>query len=101
MELGEAPESAALRELQEETGLRGRVVELLGLRSTPSRIYHTILIAAYVVMPDGGRPRAGDDAVEVGWFRSDDLPAIAFDSHRAFIHDYRARGFENRASGIP
>ena len=46
MELGENPEAAALRELREEAGMAGRIERLLGLRATPSRLYHTILLAA-------------------------------------------------------
>ncbi len=89
MELGEKPETAALRELREETGLDGRIEGLLGLRSTPSRLYDTILLAAYLVTPVGGPPVAGDDATAAAWFDPVDLPAIAFDSHRAFIRQYR------------
>ena len=35
MELGETPETAALRELREEAGLDGRIAHLLGLYATP------------------------------------------------------------------
>ncbi len=85
MELGETPEAAALRELKEEAGLGAKIDRLLGLRSTPSRLYHTILLAAYLVHPEGGPPVAGDDAADARWFQPDDLPAIAFDSHQAFV----------------
>ncbi len=88
MELGETPEAAALRELREETGLGGRIDRLLGLRSTPSRLYHTILLAAYVVHPEGGPLTAGDDATQARWFPPGELPEIAFDSHQAFILYY-------------
>lgn len=91
MELGEKPEAAALRELGEEAGLSGRVECLLGLRSTPSRLYDTILLAAYLVIPDDGPPVAGDDATAVGWFRSEEMPVLAFDSHRAFVRQYQRR----------
>ncbi|MBL0713197.1 MAG: NUDIX domain-containing protein [Desulfosarcina sp.] len=89
MELGEKPEVAALRELREETGLTGRIECLLGLRSTPSKLYHTVLLAAYLVAPAGGTPTAGDDATEARWFQHADLPALAFDSHRVFIRQFR------------
>jgi ADP-ribose pyrophosphatase YjhB (NUDIX family) len=90
MELGESPESAVLRELQEETGLSGRVEYLLGLRSTPSRLYHTVLLGAYLVTPENGIPMAGDDAIAARWFGSTEMPTIAFDSHRSFIRRYRS-----------
>ncbi len=88
VELGEAPETAALRELKEEAGLKGRIECLLGLRSTPSRLYHTILLAAYLVRTEGQTPVAGDDATAARWFAPADLPAIAFDSHRAIIQHF-------------
>jgi ADP-ribose pyrophosphatase YjhB (NUDIX family) len=101
MELGEKPEAAALRELREEAGLGGQVECLLGLRSTPSRLYHTVLLAAYLVTPEGGPPMAGDDATAACWFRYDDMPPIAFDSHRAFIRQFHCGHFQGPASCGP
>ncbi|MDJ0722245.1 MAG: NUDIX domain-containing protein [Desulfobacterales bacterium] len=95
MELGEAPEAAALRELREEAGLKGRIECLLGLRSTPSRLYHTILLAAYLVRTDGKTPVAGDDATAARWFDPADLPPIAFDSHREFIRRFVDLKYKN------
>lgn len=89
MELGETPEAAALRELREEAGLIGRIEYLLGLRSTPSRTYHTVLLAAYLITFESGTPVAGDDATAARWFRPDRLPEIAFDSHRAFMRQFQ------------
>jgi len=85
MELGETPEAAVLRELAEETGLRGAVDQLLGLKATPNRIYHTVLVAGYRVTPLNRQLKAGDDAMAVRWFRLQELPPIAFESHRLFI----------------
>jgi ADP-ribose pyrophosphatase YjhB (NUDIX family) len=85
MELGETPEAAALRELLEETGLKGKVAGLLGLQATPNRIYQTVLVAGYRVIPSGDKIEAGDDALAVGWFAPHVLPPIAFRSHRTFI----------------
>ena len=75
MELGETPEAAALRELKEEAGLEVRIERLLGLRSTPSRLYHTILLAAYIVRTERKTAVAGDDATAARWFAGADLPA--------------------------
>ena len=85
MELGETPEAAVLRELSEETGLKGKVTGLLGLQAAPNRIYQTVLVAGYRVIPLGGKIDAGDDAMAVGWFVPHTLPPIAFGSHRTFI----------------
>ena len=62
MELGETPEEAALRELAEETGLSGTIDRLLGVLTTPSDQYHTVLMVGYRVGAYTGRVVAGDDA---------------------------------------
>jgi 8-oxo-dGTP diphosphatase len=86
MELDETPEAAALRELLEETGLTGRVEGLIGLKAAPNRIYQTVLVAGYRVAPLGEQIHAGDDAMAVHWFSNQELPPIAFGSHRAFAN---------------
>jgi ADP-ribose pyrophosphatase YjhB (NUDIX family) len=88
MELGETPEETTLRELREETGITGEVVSLMGIRATPSRLYHTVLLTGFEVRPSGGAPIPGDDASEIEWFTEASLPDIAFDSHRWFIHRF-------------
>lgn len=90
MELGETPEQAALRELEEETGLSGTIGKLLGLASTPGMIYDTILMIGYSVYQYTGELTAGDDASDAAFFRPRDLPEIAFDSHLRFIREYYA-----------
>lgn len=85
MELGETPEAAVLRELREETGLIGASTRLIGLKATPNRIYHTVLVAGYRVTAWRGALRPGDDAMAVDWFPRRALPPIAFGSHREFL----------------
>ncbi len=85
MELDETPEGAALRELKEETGLLGKIEMLLGIISNPSPLYGTVLIGGYLVREYSGEPFAGDDASDVACFGFDELPEIAFESHRNFI----------------
>jgi ADP-ribose pyrophosphatase YjhB (NUDIX family) len=66
VEFGEHPEQAALRELTEETGLRGRIVELLGVDSVHRGDYHSVRIVyrtdveegAIVHEPSGSTDRA-------------------------------------------
>lgn len=88
LELGEAPEEGALRELAEETGLKGEIEHLLGVRTAPSQQYQSVLMIGYSIRRFKGRAIPGDDADEVLWFRCDQLPAIAFNSHRHFIDVY-------------
>jgi len=88
MELGETPEASALRELKEETGLSGQIGRLLGVVSTPNAQYDTVLMLGYSVKEYSGILIAGDDASDVGYFQADELPEIAFDSHKKFIRTY-------------
>ena len=88
MELGEMPEEAALRELQEETGLKGRIEMLLGVTSSPSDAYDTVLMIGYLVKDYTGTPMPGDDASEVAYFHPTQLPPVAFQSHRKFIQTF-------------
>lgn len=88
LEIGETPENGALRELAEETGLSGEIESLLGVRTTLSQQYQSILMIAFSISQFHGQPVAGDDADDVGWFSHKQMPSIAFDSHRFFIDRY-------------
>lgn len=88
IELGEAPDQAALRELKEETGLSGKIDRLLGVTSDSSERYGTILMVGYRVKEFTGALKPGDDAAAVAYFPPDHLPEIAFSSHRRFIKKY-------------
>ncbi len=88
VELGETPEKAALRELEEETGLAGQIETLLGVSSNPSLLYHTVLMVGYLVTNYTGTLFAGDDADDVEYFHYHELPEIAFESHVKFIRTY-------------
>jgi ADP-ribose pyrophosphatase YjhB (NUDIX family) len=90
MELGETPEQCALRELEEETGLTGRIEMLLGAASTPNRQYGNVLMLGFLVTRISGSIRPGGDVSEATYFRYEALPEIAFNSHRRFIRIYFA-----------
>jgi 8-oxo-dGTP diphosphatase len=83
----EIPEETVLRELKEETGIRGILRELVGVYTEPTRIYGNVLLIAYDVKYTAGRLRAGTDTIGAKFFPVSELPRIPFASHRAIIRD--------------
>jgi 8-oxo-dGTP diphosphatase len=84
IEIEESPEMACVRELEEETGLLGEIVGLVGVFSQKSTLYKNVLIIGYAVKASG-ELRPGSDCTEAGYFAPDELPDIAFPSHREMI----------------
>ena len=79
-------ESAARRELAEETGLQGvgRLVQM-GTYGDPGRDPRGWTVSVVHLVRLTGTPTepcAGDDAAEVSWFPAWDLPDLAFDHDR-------------------
>ena len=79
---GETTEAAALRELQEETGVEAQILGLAAVvdglfdmdaRGRPAR--HFVLID-YAALWTGGEPMAGDDALAARFVDLDALPAL-------------------------
>jgi ADP-ribose pyrophosphatase YjhB (NUDIX family) len=88
VESGETPEQAAVRELQEETGLTGRIKTLIGVTAGPGTLYQSILMLGYLVTRYTGSAMAGDDASDLMFVEKNQLPDIAFESHQSFIRLY-------------
>ena len=86
IEIDETPEKACLRELREETGLKGEIVRLVGVYSQKSLLYRNVLIIGYEVEAHGNLS-PGSDSLEAEFFPLDDLPGIPFSSHRKIIKD--------------
>lgn len=84
---GEAVEDAAIREVEEETGLGIMVGPLLGLFS---RRGETVVLAAYAAASVAGEPVAGDDLERLDWFDPGDLPDLAFPHDREIIAAWQA-----------
>lgn len=82
MEIEETPTQAVLRELAEETGLEGKLKGLIGVYSNKSIIHGYLVTIIYEAEIMGGNLCAGDDAEEAGFFTVDQLPPLAFQSHR-------------------
>ena len=81
-------ETAAKRELAEETSLIVYQVKQIGAYGKPNRDPrgHMVSVAYYSETNSMAFTQAADDAKEVKWFSSHALPALAFD-HSEIIRD--------------
>jgi len=84
IEIYETPEKACLRELREETGLKGEIVRLVGVYSQKSLLYRNVLIIGYEVEARGNLS-PGSDSLEAEFFPLGNLPDIPFSSHKKII----------------
>jgi 8-oxo-dGTP diphosphatase len=84
-ELDESIDQACLRELSEETGVKGNVARLIAVRSTTIEPYGDLLVVTFEAEKTGGVEMAGDDADEVAYFPMDNLPQIAFEPNEHAI----------------
>lgn len=84
---GEDLPVAAVRELQEETGLVVNDMEQLGAFGTPGRDprSHTVSIAYTGFADENAEAVGADDADEAKWFSVKNLPELAFD-HADIVH---------------
>lgn len=94
MELGESIEQTAVRETLEETGVRVRPVELLGVYTGAPHTFAngdvvhsvvTVLVAEPVAVDDSFA--SSDESRGIGWFHLDQLPANVFEPNRAMLSD--------------
>ena len=89
VEAGESAAAAARRELREETGLDGELVELFHVYSNPSRDPRGPTLGVVFIGRAGGTPAGADDAAEARVFPLDGLPTpLAFD-HALILDDYK------------
>jgi 8-oxo-dGTP diphosphatase len=105
--MDESLESAALRELEEETAVRDVYIEQLYTFGNPGRDPRTrvITVAYLALVPETALPplHAGDDAADARWWPIYDRPSLAFD-HAEILNyaltrlryklEYSAVGFE-------
>lgn len=80
LNMDESAEASALRELQEETGLKGAYIRQFHTFSDPNRDpRERILSVAYYALVRLQEVKGGDDAVKAEWFSLDNVPPLAFD----------------------
>jgi 8-oxo-dGTP diphosphatase len=91
IEINQDPETTAIEEMKEETGLDGTVEESLGYYTDFSPIYEKVISFGFLMKVTGGKLQAGDDAAEARYVKLDNLPDIAFPSHRFFIEKVKEK----------
>ena len=91
VELGETVEEATIREAEEETGLKIKLLDILGVYSDPKRDPREFKRIATVFVADivSGELKSGSDAKEAGLYEPEKLNKeyMAFD-HFKIIQDY-------------
>jgi len=88
VDYGESLEHAAIREAEEETTLKVKLIRQFHSYSEPERDPRHHTIATVFIATAEGCPKGEDDAEEAVIFFKDNLPdEIAFD-HRKILDDY-------------
>ena len=88
IESTETPEDACVRELYEETGMIGKVKNLIGIYTQDTRYYNRLLVIGYEVYVASDHFCLNHELREGGFFRRKDLPPIPFISHRNIVRDF-------------
>ena len=88
MNMDETTEQCAIRELEEETGLKLNDLYQIGAYSKVDRDPRgrTITVAYLAIVDAPAEVRGQDDAAEAQWFPIDALPPLAFD-HEDIMRD--------------
>jgi ADP-ribose pyrophosphatase YjhB (NUDIX family) len=97
----EPPETAAIRECAEETGLAVTDLELLEAQHYTDDFRGPGINLVYQVQIASGTLQPGDDADEARFFAPEELPpleAIAFRNHRLILERWLAGCGDDRAS---
>jgi ADP-ribose pyrophosphatase YjhB (NUDIX family) len=88
VDYGESLEKAAVREAKEETSLDIELVSQFHTYSNPGRDPRFHTISTVFIARAEGRPKAQDDAQEIGIFSAESMPhPLAFD-HEQILDDY-------------
>lgn len=80
LEMEESAEEGALRELREETGLRGAYIRQFHTFTAPQRDpRERVITIAYYALVRMQDVKGGDDAADARWFALTEVPQLAFD----------------------
>ncbi|OQY94680.1 MAG: hypothetical protein B6D39_01120 [Anaerolineae bacterium UTCFX2] len=85
VDAGEDPRDTVVRECREETGLEVSVTDLVDVIAGQEHPRGAHILIVFRVNVLSGELRAGDDADQLGFFRLQDLPPLAFKSTRQIL----------------
>lgn len=93
VDIGETVEEAALRELDEETGIGGKIISLIGVYSNPKRDPrgHTVS-TAFLIRPSSSKVAGGDDAESAEFVTEWKSLKLAFDHNKILADALKLRG---------
>ncbi len=97
VEADESAEEAAVREAEEETGLKTEIIEMMGINSFPEGPPVSGIMIFYRLKPVGGNLCAGDDADVAQIFPPDSVPRLPFRTHREIMAEW----LEKQAASTP
>jgi ADP-ribose pyrophosphatase YjhB (NUDIX family) len=88
VDYGETLEQAAVREAEEETSLKVKIIRQFHTYSDPDRDPRHHTISTVFIATASGEPKGMDDAISAKIFSKDEIPLnLAFD-HKKIIEDY-------------
>ncbi|MFH1645488.1 MAG: NUDIX hydrolase [Candidatus Omnitrophota bacterium] len=88
VENGESAEAGCLRELREETGIRGKIIRLLGVYPQQSELYGSLLVVGYEVSAVTSKIRVSKEIKEAMFVNNSDIPVLPFRSHKQVLEAY-------------
>jgi 8-oxo-dGTP diphosphatase len=92
VEYGEKVEDAVIREIFEETNLKTKISDIIGIYSDPKRDPRGHVVSVvYNLDILSGDLKGGDDASDAKFFDLKDLPKLAFD-HKKIVNDIKKGG---------
>ena len=98
----ESPFEAAVRECREEISVAVEIDGLLDVYHSAKTTAPSLVIISYrATLAAGETPAPGDEMLEVGPFRLDELPPIAFPSHRQALALYAAAAARSASPPSP
>jgi ADP-ribose pyrophosphatase YjhB (NUDIX family) len=90
IEVDETLEEAGLRELLEETDLKGKPGRLVGVHVQESKMYGAVIMTGLEFIVESENVAPGDDAADAKFFPRGELPELPFAANRKLIAEYHA-----------